>query len=424
MGVPLGWASPAQALQPLQQFIDEARQRNVSLNESEANLQAAQAQADVALGRQLPGVSVRGTYTFNQYEASIPGSLFGVPDDIVITPQNALDAYGVVNVPLVDLASFQRIASAKTGAEAASHQLENVKLLVDTQVVQNYYQVVAAIAVVGSAQRQLDVAKAFAQTTRVRVEAGRAPSLDGDRADAEVERQVQVLAAAQLQVAITSQALFTASGLQPDVAGAAPLEDDLHAEPPLDQFKPVEGGTPAQQAAAANTRASQQQAQAAKLALVPTLSGSFTEHASNYAGFSGHDASFQAVAALNWQLDYTTFANMRLASANATASEQREIGVSLQTRDAIHNAWEAVQSALARSRSARVQAKVTSHAQDMARDRYLAGAATQLDVTTAERDAFSADVARIQADADLVNARLQLRLATGRSPFAASGATP
>ena len=33
----------------------------------------------------------------------------------------------------------------------------------------------------------------------------------------------------------------------------------------------------------------------------------------------------------------------------------------------------------------------------------------------AERDAFSAEVARIQADADLVNARAQLRLAAGES---------
>jgi len=33
----------------------------------------------------------------------------------------------------------------------------------------------------------------------------------------------------------------------------------------------------------------------------------------------------------------------------------------------------------------------------------------------AQRDAFAAEVARIQADADLVNARAQLRLAAGKS---------
>jgi len=38
----------------------------------------------------------------------------------------------------------------------------------------------------------------------------------------------------------------------------------------------------------------------------------------------------------------------------------------------------------------------------------------------AERDAYAADVARIQSDADLANARNQLRLATGIDPFVAA----
>jgi len=37
---------------------------------------------------------------------------------------------------------------------------------------------------------------------------------------------------------------------------------------------------------------------------------------------------------------------------------------------------------------------------------------------SAQRDQYSADVARIQADADLANARAQLRIAAGQDPFA------
>ena len=54
-------------------------------------------------------------------------------------------------------------------------------------------------------------------------------------------------------------------------------------------------------------------------------------------------------------------------------------------------------------------------AADSARDRYQAGATIQLELLQAQRDAFAADVSRIQADADLVNARAQLRLASGTS---------
>ncbi|MBS2030899.1 MAG: TolC family protein [Deltaproteobacteria bacterium] len=435
----MGFGPSAHALQPLDQFVASAHSQNVSESASRANLQVAQAQADVALGRQLPAIAARGAYTFNQYAQALPAGSFGVipptppateptklpPVDLTITPQNQLDGTATIQVPLVDLASFQRIAAARTNAEAANHQLDNVKLLVDSQVVQNYYQLVANMAVVTSAKRALEVAKSSQKQTRDRVSAGASPSIDGDRADAEVERQVQLLASSQLQVSLAAQQLYTSSGLLPDLAnGEPPLTDDLHPEPPLDQFKPVEGGTPAQQAAASSTEASRQQSRAARLQLVPSLGGNGTEHVSNYKGFSNQNISFQAVVALTWALDYSTFANMRLTDGQLALAEANQVGVDLQTRDAIHNAWAAIDAAIARAKSARVQVQVTRHAQEMAQDRYNAGAATQLEVTTAERDAFTADVARIQADADLINARLQLRLATGRDPFAAPGATP
>jgi outer membrane protein TolC len=38
---------------------------------------------------------------------------------------------------------------------------------------------------------------------------------------------------------------------------------------------------------------------------------------------------------------------------------------------------------------------------------------TQLELIQADRDAFAAEAGRIQADADLLNARIQLRLVSG-----------
>jgi len=46
---------------------------------------------------------------------------------------------------------------------------------------------------------------------------------------------------------------------------------------------------------------------------------------------------------------------------------------------------------------------------------YRAGTATQLDLLQAQRDAFRAEVTRIQDDANLLNSRAQLRLAAGHS---------
>ena len=65
--------------------------------------------------------------------------------------------------------------------------------------------------------------------------------------------------------------------------------------------------------------------------------------------------------------------------------------------------------------------EAAAHASLQARERYRAGTITQLDLLQAQRDAFNAEVSRIQADADLVNARAQLRLSSGHSLLADSG---
>jgi outer membrane protein TolC len=233
---------------------------------------------------------------------------------------------------------------------------------------------------------------------------------------------VQQLAASQLQLSVAGQRLASLSGIEPELGAPKAIEDDLHEEPGLESFQPPAEGTPAVVAAVQARQSAEQQASAQRLQLVPALAGSFTEHASNYPGFSGHDASFQAVLAVNWAIDYSSFAAIRAQDALARAAAARQERASLASRDAIHDAWAAVHAAIARSRSARVQQQVTQHASSLAKDRYQAGASTQLDLLQAERDAFSAEAARIQADADLANARDQLRIAAGRDPLISGGA--
>ena len=50
-----------------------------------------------------------------------------------------------------------------------------------------------------------------------------------------------------------------------------------------------------------------------------------------------------------------------------------------------------------------------------ARERYQQGAGTQFELVQAERDAFSAEVSRIESDADLSYARAGLRLDAGHT---------
>lgn len=80
----------------------------------------------------------------------------------------------------------------------------------------------------------------------------------------------------------------------------------------------------------------------------------------------------------------------------------------------IEAAFDSVVALVARVDATRTEELAAERAAIIARDRFNAGLATQLDVLAADRDAFTAEVARIQAEADLHYARIHLRMASGR----------
>jgi outer membrane protein TolC len=408
-------ASPAWALQPLDAFLKEARTKSPDLLEARANRAQQEGQANVNLGRVLPSLSARGIYTRNQLRVapSFPLGPGGSNVTVTLLPLNGWDGYGTVTVPLIDLAGFTRASAASIGVDAASKQEEAMLLQVQATVAQTYYQLVASLALVDASKRALEVSKASLDLTRERLSAGTAAPFDTDRAEAEVERQVQQLATAELQVALSTRSLESLTGMPPDLSTSPILTDDLHTEVALEEFQKPDVDLP-QIAAATRTRESmERQATAAKLALVPALVGNITEHMTNAPGLTGKGRLWAAQLVLTWNADLTTFGNIQVANAGAVAAQARETRTRLQVRDAIHRAWSTVQTSIARSRSARAQARVSQEAASLAKDRYSVGAATQLDLLQAQREAFGAEATRIQADADLVNARAQLRLAAG-----------
>jgi outer membrane protein TolC len=404
-------APRAEALQPLEDFLRGARTLSPDNQEARAGTEVAREASSAATGRLLPGVALRGLYARNQYDVSEPVA-GGV---LTLTPHDQLDAYAILTVPLLDAASFVRARAASGSARAAQESEKDAALQVESAVAQAWYQVVADVGLVDASRRALDVARANLTLTEHQRAAGSVAGLDLDRARAEVERQVQQLASAELGLALDARALASRSGVPPELAGAPRLQDDLHPESALETFVPADAALPAIAAAREARRAQEEQARAQRLTLVPVLAGSLTEHGTNAPGLLGHDWAYQGVLALSWSLDFTTLPAIRAEDARLAAATAREERTRLAVHDAIHRAWNTVQTGLARSRSARAQAVVSTRAADLARERYRVGAGTQLDLLTAQRDAFAAEVNAIQADADLVNARAQLRLASGRS---------
>ena len=406
---------PAFALQSLDVFIHSAANHNPDALEAHANLDQTDAQSEVALGKLLPGINAKGTYTRNEYEVTftLPVSPTKV-QSLVIQPSNQLDATATLAVPLIDVANYVRFASARTNLRGIEAQTLATTLHVQAQVTQYYYQLLANVALVDAAQHALDVAQANLQLTRDRLHAGRAAALDEARAEAEAERQQQQLVTAQLQVTLSARSLASLSGVEPDMSQVGTLQDDLAPEQSVEHFEHGDDHLPGVQAAVEARHALEQQSMAAKLTLIPSLNGAFTERFTNATGFAGgHNHYYLATLNLIWNFDLTTVGNIQVAEAQEQLGNARELRARLQAHDDIHNTWNMVQSNIARSRSARAQSKASADASAWAKDRYTAGVATQLDLLQAQRDAFQADANRIQADADLVNARAQLRYASG-----------
>ena len=409
-GLVLLSAGRAGATQPLESFLDRAKTHSFDAREASATERQRVSEADAAIGKLAPSFSARGVYTRNQYEAAV--QLPGTATKLVITPLNQLDAFLQLDVPIIDLASYHRYKAASALAASASEQKGATTIDVGRSVARSYYNFLGADALVQSAKESIKAAQANLKNVDDRRAAGAATDLDHERAAASVARAEQDLADAELSEALAARALETLSGLTPAPAEAA-VEDDLHGEGQLDSWLTLAASAPGQRVAQRLGEAAEQNRKAANRALFPTLAGSAQERITNATGFNGRTSAYTLQLVLSWRLDYGTIASNDAQSAALDVQRVRVERTRRAAEDGAFEAFRRVEAGVVKSRAARAQASAATRAASLSADRYGAGVATQLDVTQAQRDAFLAVAAKIQADADLAFARASLRLASG-----------
>jgi len=402
----------AHAMEPLEVFLEHAKNHSFDAREAQITAQQRDAEADASLGRLLPAFTARGTYTRNQDEVSIQNPAAPDSDPIVITPLNQLDASFLLEVPILDLASYHRYRAAKALSKSAAEQSSATTLDVSRSVARAYYQFLGASSTAGSALESIKAAEANLQQVEDRHAAGAATDLDRERARAAVSRARQDLADQELGVALAARTLETFSGRLPSSSGTLP-EDDLRAEGALDRWMKLSAETPAQKAAQRLEEAATENRKAAKRAYLPTLSGSAEERISNATGFGGRHTNYTLRLNLVWRLDYGLVGTDNSQDAALELQKVRVERTRRASEDAVFEAFKRVEASIAKSRAARDQERSAKRAAELASDRYGAGVATQLDVTEAQRDAFTASAARIQADSDLAFYRAALRIAAG-----------
>lgn len=415
-------AGPAMALQTLSEFIDAARAKSLDNVEARKIAEQREAEAGQAWGRILPAFTARGSYTRNQYatEITLPGAPGAAPATVTIVPKNQLDAVLQLDVPLVDLGAWSRIGAATAVADAAHARSLATAQDVERAVTQRYYQVVASESLIAATTRALAAAEESAKVLALRRKVGFASEFEGDRAAAEVERSRQNVTDAELLRAVSRRALGSVSGLTP-TPGAGPLSEDLREEAPLEVWqKDGISKLPLVRAAELDRRAAEHASSSAWRSLAPVIAASASERFTNATGFSGNDSVWTIALTATLRLDAVTIQSIRAQEAAESVARVRVDKTRLAASDRIHDAWQQVHAQIAKSRAARAQAKAAANAARVARDSFAAGASNQLEVIQAERDAFGAEVARIQADADLAYARSALRLAAGRATSSSS----
>jgi outer membrane protein TolC len=412
-------SSSAWALQPLTDFLDKASSHPDN-REALATVAQREAEASTAFGRLLPAFSAQGKYTRNQYEVALSMG----EQSMTVQPYNQWDATLQLDVPLVDLAGHSRYRAQQALTDAARAAQDASALEVQKQVVRNYYQVLGATSLVESSLRSLEVAKSNAKLVADRTDAGVASELDLQRANARIERANQDVSDAQLVLVLARRNLATLTGLVPLPVLDAP-SDELHEEAPLATWLDRHGTqSPAVRQAKSQVQAAEANATAARLGYLPTLSANAQERLTNATGFSGRASSYSLAAVLSWKLDFTLNPTISAQVAAADAAQARQDRARLTTMDQIHESWQRVKTGIVKCRAARAEATSARKASTLAADRYAAGVGTQLDVIQAERDAFSADVASIQADAELASARALLRLNAGQQLTLSTGTQP
>jgi outer membrane protein TolC len=413
LAMALGAVIPGLAeAQPLAEFLRASRSASLDIEEQTTAVAQRAAEAEIERSALWPSLAASASYTRNQYETLVVIPRMGAdPIEATIVPSDQLEAAVTLNVPLVDLAAWQRTAAAGASLEAARANLEARTDEVERAVVRAFYQWVGGAALVRSAEIARAAAVDNLGVVEQRAAAGLASTLDVSRARAQVARARESIAGAELTVATARRTLRTLTGIEPE-GEAPPLPEDVQAEAALDEWLARVPGLPELRAADATLRAAEASARAESMGWLPTVSAFASERITNAAGF-GEGTSWSAGVKLTWLLDRRTLGRSSLGRAGVAASEVRARRSAQDARDRIVDAWNQVEAERARAEAAAAEVEAGRQASEVAGTRFAGGTALQIEVIQAQRDAFAADVSLVQARASLAAARALLRLAAG-----------
>ncbi len=208
--------TPGAALS-LDQALESAEQRNLSLAATRTEI--SRAQAELSMARSVLFPSAQGSMTLTHNDQEDTASAGGM--EIVVRRQDNLSGALQVNVPLVNAQSWQQIKSARLGLDITELTVQNARQGLLLSVAQSYYQALTAQNIIDVYETQIRSTARHLEIAKYRHISGVGARLDAIRTESELEKLHGQLLAAHRALDNARDALGILTGL-----GGLPLPID------------------------------------------------------------------------------------------------------------------------------------------------------------------------------------------------------
>ncbi len=409
----------------LDEAINMALQTQPAIIQAEGNLDIAHASQREAIGNYLPSLN------FNSGMSQNSPNRWNSQTQQYITGQKSVSYSTGLSASLTIFDGFSRLAqarAAKATAASADAALTNQKFQVVLQTKQAFFNALAAGDLMSAAQAQLDRAQRQLQVSKDKLAAGSGIRSDTLSATVDVGNAKLALLNAKAQQATAEANLARLIGVTGNVRAtgqqALPELSTLDTAA-LRQEAITE--SPTVQAAEAQARVAKAQVGVTRAQYFPTISAAYSQTwagAQNGVSMSPSSVYTWPVLGNSWNLRFSLswpIFNGFTRETNLTRSQASRDAAVAQAADARRQANANFTQQLAGLEAAAQQVTIAQASRAAAdenlrvqQERYRLGAATIVDVLTAESSLAQAEVSLVQARLAVLTAKAQIEAIIGR----------
>lgn len=398
----------------LQQALLMAVRTQPAVVQAEGNLDVAHASQREAVGNYLPTLSANSGWSRN----SSGGRFDPTTQTFVNSASNSWNGGLRLNLTIFDgFAREARARLASAGTASADAALTNQRFQIELQTKQAFFNALAADELARASAAQLQTARDQLKISRDKMLAGSATRADTLTATVQVANARLTLLNAQTSRETAQAQLARLVGSNQLVRPVA--DSSLYILPQIDTLelrREAIDNSPSVQTAQANVKTAQAQVAVSRAQYFPSLSAGYSNSLGGQT-LSALRHSWSLSVSLSWNLfnGFTRETGMAQSDAQrnyaqaALADARRQASTNLTTQLA------ALASAEQRISIAKVSGDAADENLRVQQERYRVGAATIVDVQTAEASVATAASDMVRARLDFLVARAQIEALIGRT---------